>query len=224
MATTTIFCPNCNNKLRVPDELMSQPVQCPKCAAMFTAPPPLGRAGELTMPAESERFRDRPPEREFQPALDDFSRREPNEWEDEQRPAPAFNRTKVTIPAIGLIATAVFHLLINAYQLIVSLMQPEQLRKKFQDAMAMAFGGAAPPINLDIVKLNIIFASLFVLLSLFQAIGGVAMMRMRGYSLAVIGAAVGMINCNTGCCLLSIPIGIWALIILMQSDVKANFT
>src|SRR5262245_64416840 len=39
MSTELIFCPACNNKLRVPGELMGQRVQCPKCNTEFTAPP-----------------------------------------------------------------------------------------------------------------------------------------------------------------------------------------
>ena|SRR5438552_10592021 len=36
----TIDCPKCQRKLRVPEELMGQAVQCPTCGAMFTAATP----------------------------------------------------------------------------------------------------------------------------------------------------------------------------------------
>src|SRR5271163_4394906 len=38
MAEETLYCPSCNRKVRVPEELLGQPVQCPLCRLVFTAP------------------------------------------------------------------------------------------------------------------------------------------------------------------------------------------
>src|SRR5438874_11415834 len=34
-----INCPQCERKLRVPDDLLDRPVKCPTCGHLFTAPP-----------------------------------------------------------------------------------------------------------------------------------------------------------------------------------------
>ena len=39
MRIELIFCPSCNRKLRVPENLMARPVQCPECGARYVAPP-----------------------------------------------------------------------------------------------------------------------------------------------------------------------------------------
>ena len=59
MPTEVIFCPACNHKLRVPEELMGQSVQCPKCRATFMAPPRVGADAPLVEAATAER-RDAP--------------------------------------------------------------------------------------------------------------------------------------------------------------------
>ena len=54
-------------------------------------------------------------------------------------------------------------------------------------------------------------------------LGGFAMLTRRSYSLAIVAAILSLTNCNQLCCVLSIPVGIWALIVLFQPDVKASF-
>jgi hypothetical protein len=54
---------------------------------------------------------------------------------------------------------------------------------------------------------------------------GARMRSLRSYGLAVTGAILAMIPCisPTGCILLGEAIGIWALVVLMSSDVKSSF-
>jgi len=54
-------------------------------------------------------------------------------------------------------------------------------------------------------------------------IGGVQMMRLRGWVIALLGAILSMIPCVQGCCILGLPAGIWSLVVLMDSAVKREF-
>jgi hypothetical protein len=61
------------------------------------------------------------------------------------------------------------------------------------------------------------------------AIGGfiiwasMQMKQLRGWTLSVIAAVVAMIPCISPCCLVGLPVGIWALIVLMKPEVKSSF-
>jgi hypothetical protein len=54
--------------------------------------------------------------------------------------------------------------------------------------------------------------------------GGVKMKSMQSWGLAVAAAVVALLPCtNWICCLLGMPIGIWALVVLMNDEVKRSF-
>ena len=53
--------------------------------------------------------------------------------------------------------------------------------------------------------------------------GGMKMRALQGYGLALTGAIVAWVPCTSPCCLLSIPIGIWAFVVLLDADVKRTF-
>ena len=68
-----------------------------------------------------------------------------------------------------------------------------------------------------IVTIAILAANLAVIL------GAVQMLKQRGYGLALTAAIISVIPCVSPCCVLGIPFGIWALVVLMNDDVKAAF-
>jgi len=54
-------------------------------------------------------------------------------------------------------------------------------------------------------------------------IGAMKMKNLENYSLAMAAAIVAVIPCISPCCLLGLPFGIWALVVLNDSSVKAAF-
>ena len=52
--------------------------------------------------------------------------------------------------------------------------------------------------------------------------GGWQMRQLRGWGLSLTGAVAAMLPC-AGCCILGLPMGIWALIVLIDNDVKRSF-
>lgn len=58
----------------------------------------------------------------------------------------------------------------------------------------------------------------------FVVFGGLRMMKLRSWTVALFAAIAGMVPCLSGyACLLGVPIGIWAIVVLSQADVKAAF-
>ena len=65
--------------------------------------------------------------------------------------------------------------------------------------------------------------SISLICSIFIVLGGSKMKQLRSYGLAITGSVLGMIPCTNSCCCLSVPFGIWALVVLLNSDVKLAF-
>ena len=60
-------------------------------------------------------------------------------------------------------------------------------------------------------------------LSAAVLIGSIQMMRGRSSTFSVIAAILAMIPCLGPCCVLGIPFGIWALVVLFDQDARASF-
>jgi len=58
---------------------------------------------------------------------------------------------------------------------------------------------------------------------LIVILGAVRMMKLKGWSMALMAAVVSLIPCFQGCCVLAIPAGIYAMVILFDSNVKQAF-
>lgn len=52
--------------------------------------------------------------------------------------------------------------------------------------------------------------------------GALKMKALQSYGLSVASAVIVMLPCSC-CCLIGLPIGIWALVVLLNADVKAAF-
>jgi hypothetical protein len=69
------------------------------------------------------------------------------------------------------------------------------------------------------VVLNVIGIAIAVLI----ALGGMRMMSLRSYGLALAASIIAMVPCLSPCCCLGLPAGIWALVVLNDANVKASF-
>jgi len=69
---------------------------------------------------------------------------------------------------------------------------------------------------------NGVMTVIAITLNILMLIAGLRMKSMRSYTLCMMGAIAGIIPLNS-CCCLGFPIGLWALITLMNADVKAAF-
>jgi hypothetical protein len=60
-------------------------------------------------------------------------------------------------------------------------------------------------------------------LSIAGLLGGAQMLRLRGYGLAMAGVVATLVNLASCCCLVNIGLGIWALVVLLDDDVRNAF-
>jgi hypothetical protein len=218
-----IECPACGRQLSLPEELLGKAVRCPNCNETFTSSTPEGQSPE---PIPSQGFGS--PDKRDEPPVDSQFSRKPLEEDDdfkgglddydESRPRRGRSRSPaksaVAGPAIALMIVGGLGLAIAIVNLVITLVNPDvnQLfpapkndAEKAGRMMGNAIGGIVS-IGWGIV---VIAASIQML-----------NLRTRGFAFA--GAIVAMIPCNL-CCLLGLPFGIWALVVLSRDDVKNAF-
>ena len=58
----------------------------------------------------------------------------------------------------------------------------------------------------------------------FIVAGSLQMMKQRSYGLAVTAAILAMVPPLSPCCCLGLPIGIWALVVLLNPEVRREFS
>lgn len=119
--------------------------------------------------------------------------------------------TRVSAPAVGLIATGavgialtlLWMLLIGIFGVAI-LADPDARQALPGVGIWMAYG-----------VLNLALSALV-------TYAGWQMRQLRGWTLSMAGAIVAMLPCS-GCCLLGLPIGIWAVVVLIDQEVKRAF-
>jgi len=119
-------------------------------------------------------------------------------------------RRRLRIPAIGLFIAGGLNLLFPAY-IVVFTATPQSIS---------ADGASTPGVwgLSTLVPLGLVMLALPILLIVAAA----RMLALRTYSLAITGAIVAMIPYGPGA-LVGIPMGIWALVVLSKSEVRAAF-
>src|SRR5262245_59995526 len=155
MPIEVIFCRDCNHKLRIPEELMGKPVQCPECKSVFIAPPPNPEGGTST--GIQETARPSPPS--FQPS--EFDRREP--------PDTGESDGKIMAPAFAVLAVDLLGVLVNIVELLLTIFQPNMVNKAMQVFK--------PPPGMDITTVQLVARSVFLLVSFVSAMGAISMMK-----------------------------------------------
>jgi len=161
-------------------------------------------------------------------------------WGDDRDDAPMdpadFLRAKrrVSLPAKLLIASAVIMLLLAAVQIAVAISGYDVTLKYLEYVEQLQPPGPArddfkkqvdEARNRDRTSEHIMAAVRTVLslaLDIAILVGGLRMHSLRGRTLATVGAICAIIPANS-CCCLGIPVGIWALVVLFDPNVKAAF-
>jgi hypothetical protein len=205
-------CTRCERLLQTGDDTTGQQAQCPACGQVVAIP---GTAISGTAAAAAPAGSGAPP-----PA--------PGEavelpWPEAPAAMPAFQaadlRTfaarRVAGPSIALI---VLGFLTIALQLLSVLVNIVQL------GMAGAAGrhGDAFPM-LIVGPVQIVVSAIAIVGAIVIIVGGMRMKNLENYGLAMTASILTLIPCFGPCCLLGIPIGIWALVALSDNTVRIAF-
>ncbi|MBM3850567.1 MAG: DUF4339 domain-containing protein [Verrucomicrobia bacterium] len=141
------------------------------------------------------------------------------------RSAPGISETvvdeKLRIPAIGILTSGAVGAMLSFYGLVSGLSDnarqeippgmPPEFERMFKAYLAFAEAYAVPQNALALV------------LSLLSLLAGVRMLQRKSYGLVMAGVILTTIPCVSPCCCLGLPFGIWALVVLSNTEVKAAF-
>lgn len=231
---TLVNCPSCQRKLKVPDELLGKKVKCPGCSTTFTAEEfeetPAVEEEAPRRPRrplrEEEDFDEEPPRKARRRAEEP---REEEEYEDEEfedRPRRRGRnrgraRDAVSAPATCLMVTGIIGIVlatlgavINALSVAGRAVIPNQGGPGAQPQWANVFGGG----------IGLVFNFIAIGIGVLIVMGALRMKNLRSYGMAMSASIVAMIPCISPCCLLGLPFGIWALVVLMKPEVKNAFS
>ncbi len=240
-----IQCPSCERRLRVPDNLLGKQVKCPSCQTTFTAAEDGESEETLRSPAEerpavtprrrpaapppeedegyeeerpSRASRRRPPDEEDEEQEEDYEEEDrPRRRRRRRRRSTADAEGAVAGPAIALLITGILGVLVGVVNIIFQVANPNGAGQPFGGPP----GGGAPDASFRVGQM--IGAGLSLVLPILVTAGAIQMKRLQGYGLAMTAAIVAMVPC-TPCCLLGLPFGIWALVVLAREDVKRAFS
>jgi hypothetical protein len=145
-------------------------------------------------------------------------------------PSAAPRNEQVSLAAILLMVAAGLALAYSLVSLVSSgaggdgswalnLVKDEALREKMREAMAKSSGGGSRVAGM-LWPLIMIAANAFIIFA------GTKMKNFEAYNLSMAAAVLATIPCcfNGCCCITSMPVGIFALVLLMKPEVKASFT
>ena len=121
-------------------------------------------------------------------------------------------QTRVSAPAVGLIVTGALGAALGLLGVLM-----------------MTIGGVAALAGKDAADalpglgVSLVFSVIGIAVSGFVAYAGMQMRKLQGWGLSLAGAIVAMIPCISPCCILGLPIGIWAILVLINEDIKRAF-
>jgi Na+-translocating ferredoxin:NAD+ oxidoreductase RnfD subunit len=142
---------------------------------------------------------------------------------------PSANPSKITVPGTLLIAMGVVNLLVGlgmCFMGYVFSSLPEAEMKKALEMQNPEQRKALEKAGYGAKELQEIYVygggvggAVSLLCSLLTILGGILMIARKARGLAIFSALTAVVPC----CCLGLPIGIWALVVLLSQDVKSCF-
>jgi hypothetical protein len=129
---------------------------------------------------------------------------------------------KVNAPATALMVVAILNILLALWGMVngvMSLGAPPPQAPPMQGVdpqMIMNIMRVAGPVGIALALLQLVVAVVILL-------GALKMKKLESWGLAMGASVLAMIPCLSSCCLLGLPFGIWALVVINSVDVKSAF-
>lgn len=130
-----------------------------------------------------------------------------------------FAESRTFGPGVALIFVGLLGTLTNAINVARAYSDPEEFARQTREAFEKR---GLPNVELTIEWMPVAQIGFLILSGLVVA-GGVAMIRRRWHALAMVGSVCALFNVANYCCVLGIPVGGWALYVLMNPEVRGQF-
>jgi len=117
-------------------------------------------------------------------------------------------------PAIGLMVTAGIGAVFQLIGLVLNIAGT---------GMGAMAGGNDGMVNMFSGGIGILTSLIGIAVAGFIIYGAMLMQKLQKHGMAMAAAIAAMIPCISPCCILGLPIGIWAIVVLVKPEVKAAF-
>jgi len=242
-------CRQCGRLLRTGDDTAGRQAQCPECGALSTVPalgagasatqPPGGVGGPLNVPPSLGAGAGSPFGEAGSPlggtAEGPFAAaggsagaagesenpyQSPTQYGPMPQPSYAagdpFAASRVSGPATALIVVGSLHVALQVLATIVNLANVGGMMgpaERHADLPPFMLSGGV------VVGSGVIG----IVVGILVIVGAIKMKNLESYAWAMTSAILAMIPCFWPCCILGLPFGIWALVVLGSGSVKAAF-
>jgi hypothetical protein len=193
----SVTCPGCQKAIRVPDDVLGQTAKCPFCKCHFKAPV-------------------RTPEGLTEPVL---------------LRTNVFARNRTAFPASLMLMVGLVGVMNNAVVALKSQLDHETFEANTRDFFEQIASRTEAEEDRERIRGKIpgalhwrpIVSVVSAALSLVSISGAVALLRRRGYTLALLASFVTMLNVLNLCCFFGIFVGGYCLYVLLDPEVRASF-
>jgi hypothetical protein len=217
-------CSQCGKLLRTGDDTVGRQAQCPECGALSTIPglndpagatPPLAPLSSTSQAMPGNPFGSAPESSGARTSDNPYQSPGVAGYAGFGQPDPMAAQ-RLSAPATALIVTGVLGILAQVGGVLANLAQVNMgagMAPRGVEVAPLMFGAG----------LYLVLGAVGVGLSILVIVGATKMKNLESYSLAMASAIIAMVPCTSPCCLLGLPFGIWALVVLNDSSVKAAF-
>jgi hypothetical protein len=151
-------------------------------------------------------------------------------------PSPEI-RSKVNAPATGLLVYGILSSVLAFFGIMMAAlnmagMNPlmnnqQQEMEKLKDQMGAEQAEFMDQINkfsaLTSGPLGLVSNGIVLAIGILTIVTSNRMKKFQGHTMSIVVSVLACIPCTSGCCFVGIPIGIWAIVVLLDSNVKAAF-
>ena len=205
-----VTCPGCSKAYSVPDERAGQRFKCKACGTPVSVPADEWGfdSGNAAYSTNTAGFTD-PHNPYAAPATLATGSRRISKVE-------ALSKTKICAIFLFVITgfSVVHHLFVGISTVVVLAMDPAAMQgmngPQGAEQVGQVVGGLAG-------------GSIGIVMDILVILGAYNLMNLKKYSMAMTGAVIACIPCCGPCFVLGIPFGIWALVLLNNTEIKAHF-
>lgn len=145
------------------------------------------------------------------------ARRRPDDEDDEPDDVIADAKRLAFPPGLVGFVAAILSFLVHVADTVLLLNNPQGLQNN-PFAQAMGMNAQAPPVEVILAGKGFV-----ILWQVVAAAGCGAMMRLKARGFCTTAMVMHVIPCSGVCCLLTLPVGIWGLVVLARAEVKEGF-
>jgi hypothetical protein len=131
---------------------------------------------------------------------------------------------RVKSPAVGLKVTAILNGILALWSVVKVTFFHSNLEQVYSGIPQFNDPGVQQIIHLADGPLGIATNFFALAMSILVLIGASKMQSLRNYEFAFAASIVAMVPCLTPCCILGLPFGIWALVVMCKPEVKSQFS